>query len=547
MPFPGYAGEEGLALPTIINTGFRSPVANRERLKWSVGWLRSCLAVARLTGPSVRGSKMRRTTVRVMDAGTRKSIEVLRNDLKRDRNKFFAAALGLRFVWQPKTHPLPQMLWDRQVVAGGCFLSWLPAGDWLCGIVGPTQDGKDFCHYDVFFDGDNAEACSKFKQHACEADEFWRRDAAQLLEDDVHRIGCEYLILLLFERNLSAGKLLWNENEQPGHPETKSRIACLKDVYSETERFLSELLESFDSTVPISEEPVDQQDKARDELDRYVEGLTMRTKNVPSWVIELRVEVAKLVGLPKNRERFLEMIREWKRPEIQRRAVRDADAVGPPAPRVRCPLPVGDKNLSLPEKYVVLTMIHDALIEESGRIKPQAASADDLADPYDAMAFVAFRDEDALLEKLPDNSQAALSAALEDIKVDLGQVPQTAVNGPMDQGQNGTSAEPKKLLFGWPSILDALNQRNDKSSRDRVSRLNKSSDGPIKQGTQGKQPVVDRDRLIPWWSGLEARHANSVQRETDKEATVSKSYEHGRDGEVVPDIAGHVLKRRGKR
>ncbi len=147
----------------------------------------------------------------------------------------------------------------------------------------------------------------------------------------------------------------------------------------------------------------------------------MRTKTVPSWVMELRVEVAKLVGLPKNRERFLDMIREWKRPEIQRRAVRDADSASPPAPRIRCPLPMGDKNLSLPEKYVALAMIHDALLEPSGRITPRVASADALADPYDAMAFIAFRDEDALLEMLPDNSEALLRAVLEIIQSDLSE------------------------------------------------------------------------------------------------------------------------------
>lgn len=146
----------------------------------------------------------------------------------------------------------------------------------------------------------------------------------------------------------------------------------------------------------------------------------MRTKDLPSWVIELRVEVTKLVERPKNRERFLGMIREWKRPEIQRRAVRDVDAA-----RVRCPLPIGDKHLSLPEKYVALAMIHDSLIEESGRITPRAASAEDLADPYDAMAFIAFRDEDALREKLPDNSEALLRAALEDVKRDLQQASPT--------------------------------------------------------------------------------------------------------------------------
>ena len=106
---------------------------------------------------------------------------------------------------------------------------------------------------------------------------------------------------------------------------------------------------------------------------------------------------------------------------------------------------------------------------------------------------------------------------------------------------------PKKLLFGWPEILDALTLTNDDTSRNRVSRLNDAHSGPIIVGSQGKQPMVDADKLIPWWNNLERLHAESVQHTTDKAATVAESYQHGKEGEVVPAIAGHVQERRGKR
>ena len=107
--------------------------------------------------------------------------------------------------------------------------------------------------------------------------------------------------------------------------------------------------------------------------------------------------------------------------------------------------------------------------------------------------------------------------------------------------------KPKRFLFGWHQILDAIGLTDDKENRGRVSRLNKLHAGPIIQGGQGKPPIADDEKLMPWWNSLETLHAESVQRVTDKEATISESYEHGREGEVVPDIAGHVQKRRVKR
>ena len=108
--------------------------------------------------------------------------------------------------------------------------------------------------------------------------------------------------------------------------------------------------------------------------------------------------------------------------------------------------------------------------------------------------------------------------------------------------------KPKNLLFGWHQILDALNNlSNDDENRNRVSRLNDSHSGPIIKGGQGKSPMVDADKLVLWWNSLEMLHAESAQRVTDKGATVSESYEYGRESEIVPDIGGHVQKRRSKR
>jgi hypothetical protein len=122
----------------------------------------------------------------------------------------------------------------------------------------------------------------------------------------------------------------------------------------------------------------------------------------------------------------------------------------------------------------------------------------------------------------------------------LGNTPAVS---PVD-AQSPAADTPKKLLFGWAEILNTLKLSNDDTNRDRVSRLNDLHAGPIIKRGHGQPPMVDADKLVPWWNSLETRHAESVQHATDTEATVAASYRHGTDGEVVPDIGGHVQKRR---
>jgi hypothetical protein len=105
---------------------------------------------------------------------------------------------------------------------------------------------------------------------------------------------------------------------------------------------------------------------------------------------------------------------------------------------------------------------------------------------------------------------------------------------------------PKALLFGWAEILDAVGRVDDDSTRSLIARLNKETNGPI-QVKQGGKVTADKAKLIPWWNDLENRFSESEQRAQNRDATVSESYGYGKEGEVVPDIGGHVQKRRGKR
>ena len=113
---------------------------------------------------------------------------------------------------------------------------------------------------------------------------------------------------------------------------------------------------------------------------------------------------------------------------------------------------------------------------------------------------------------------------------DGGKPPEVAPSGPV------------VLLASWPEILAVLCKKKD--DRRRVSRLNKTYDGPIKIGRKGCQPLVDRTALLKWYEELETRFQDRQSRERDKWATVADQYSYGKAGNVVPEISGGVKKRR---
>ena len=59
--------------------------------------------------------------------------------------------------------------------------------------------------------------------------------------------------------------------------------------------------------------------------------------------------------------------------------------------------------------------------------------------------------------------------------------------------------------------------------------------------------MVDKAKLVVWWNDLENQLLERDPRQVDTKATVQGQYDHGRNGKVVPDIAGHVKNRRRKK
>ncbi|MGA2257348.1 MAG: hypothetical protein ABSG53_22045 [Thermoguttaceae bacterium] len=118
-----------------------------------------------------------------------------------------------------------------------------------------------------------------------------------------------------------------------------------------------------------------------------------------------------------------------------------------------------------------------------------------------------------------------------------------------DKKPSGGKAEaaPVEYLMNWREILDELKQKNDEEKRTRIRRLNDMHDGPIIFPGQGAQPTVDKAKLLPWWNGLEDRLRELEQQQADRQATVADQVNYGKDGTVVPGIAGGVKKRRKDR
>ena len=95
-------------------------------------------------------------------------------------------------------------------------------------------------------------------------------------------------------------------------------------------------------------------------------------------------------------------------------------------------------------------------------------------------------------------------------------------------------------------VLDAVGVQDDTSTRRQIVKYNKDYDGPIIVQKQGSQPRVEKTKLIDWWNGPESRWEEVKQRERDKTETVKAQHDYGRDGTVLPEIGGHVRRRRSK-
>src|SRR5262245_6316990 len=103
----------------------------------------------------------------------------------------------------------------------------------------------------------------------------------------------------------------------------------------------------------------------------------------------------------------------------------------------------------------------------------------------------------------------------------------------------------KAYLLSWGAIMEALGLDNKPPLQRQVRKLNKMYNGPIVMPEKrGGQPEVCLERLLDWWDDIEKLLTEARRRQLDKEETLAKSYQHGRDATVIPEIGGHLKKRR---
>jgi hypothetical protein len=111
-------------------------------------------------------------------------------------------------------------------------------------------------------------------------------------------------------------------------------------------------------------------------------------------------------------------------------------------------------------------------------------------------------------------------------------------------------AAPAEYLLSWRAILGAVGMKNTIADRQQLRTLNNKYEGPIIMPERGGQPKVDKGKLRPWWDGLESRwvedRKEAEEKRRDREEATGERHSYGRNGEIVPDIGGHVKKRRTK-
>jgi hypothetical protein len=102
--------------------------------------------------------------------------------------------------------------------------------------------------------------------------------------------------------------------------------------------------------------------------------------------------------------------------------------------------------------------------------------------------------------------------------------------------------QPRKLLTGWHEITAELDMKY--SDQDKIKSLNKRFEGPIKNNGKGTKPLVYSDELLAWWDTLAAKQQELANQRDGRQLSAERQHNYGREGQVAPEIAGSVKKRR---
>ena len=124
-----------------------------------------------------------------------------------------------------------------------------------------------------------------------------------------------------------------------------------------------------------------------------------------------------------------------------------------------------------------------------------------------------------------------------------------AIEGPATEptppgGSQAVAAAPVKLLANWREILITLGMNNNREDKQKVSRLNRTCNGPIVIPGKGKQPIADKAKLLKWWDRLEIELQDRANQARGAAADAESHHAYGRMGRAAPAIGGEVKRRR---
>ncbi|GDY10413.1 hypothetical protein LBMAG52_39010 [Planctomycetia bacterium] len=182
----------------------------------------------------------------VVDVESWNEMDELRKEVRRHRRRLAAGLLSLKFVWQRDPHPRKGQLWSPGIDVPGVFSSkpgWEPAGQLLtlATLSANANLAPDVCQ--VFLTWADEETYSVFRGDLREMGDLMQRFGRR--RDWVENVsGVSSTLFTIF-----ADELIWSDNEEPGQPATRSRVAELCDVYSHVENYLGLTLKLF---VPTS-------------------------------------------------------------------------------------------------------------------------------------------------------------------------------------------------------------------------------------------------------------------------------------------------------
>lgn len=108
-------------------------------------------------------------------------------------------------------------------------------------------------------------------------------------------------------------------------------------------------------------------------------------------------------------------------------------------------------------------------------------------------------------------------------------------------------AQPKQWLTSWKQICLELASTGYTVTKEQVQALHARFPGPIKVGSQGSWPLVDRVQLLLWWNEIDRHYEEAVKIAEDRKATVQGKHPYGSSGTVIPEIKGATKDRRRKR